>query len=80
MSKIKLDNLSRNGSLYYSYSIVTNVVLPDKLVGKSIGQLKLEYTINKAYFISSKTCCFILEYGSTIIKANRKRLYKFISR
>ena len=54
------DILSINGSIYYSDTdnIVTNVVLPDKLVGKSRGQLKLEYTIKKAYFISSKTCCF----------------------
>lgn len=73
MSKIKLDILSRNGSIYYSDTdnIVTNVVLPDKLVGKSRGQLKLEYTIKKAYFISSKTYCLILEYDSTMIKAKR---------
>jgi hypothetical protein len=51
MNKVKLDILSKGGYLYYTNSIVTNVKLDDKLVGKDIGQFKLVYEIKEGYFI-----------------------------
>lgn len=56
MSKIKLDILNNNGFIYYSDtdSIVTNIKLSDSLVGPEIGKFKLEHTVTKAMFISSK--------------------------
>lgn len=69
ISKTKLDILKKG--LFYSDtdSIVTNIPLDDRLVGNALGQYKLEYTIQKAYFISSKTYCLILKCGTPIIKA-----------
>ena len=63
ISKTKLDILKKG--LFYSDtdSIVTNIPLDDRLVGNALGQYKLEYTIQKAYFISSKTYCLILKCG-----------------
>jgi hypothetical protein len=42
-------------------SIVTNIELPRKYIGTNLGQLKLEDKIKKAYFISSKTYCLVLD-------------------
>lgn len=63
MSKVKLDILSKNGNIYYTDtdSIVTDIKLDDNLVGKGLGQFKLEHEIVKAYFISSKTYCLVLK-------------------
>jgi len=75
MHKLKLQILSLGGKIYYSDtdSIVTNIKLESlktkNLVGKGIGQYKLEYDIREAYFISNKTYCYILQDGSPIIKA-----------
>lgn len=71
INKIKLDILKKGGNIYYSDtdSIVTNIPLEDKLVGKNIGQFKLEYIIKKAYFISSKTYLIKDIFDNTIIKA-----------
>jgi DNA polymerase family B len=59
-----------NFKLYYSDtdSIVTNKPLPDYLVGKELGQLKLEYVINKAVFLAPKVYGFITDTGEEIIK------------
>lgn len=35
--------------------------LSKDLVGKELGQFKLEYKLKEAYFISSKTYCLVLE-------------------
>lgn len=71
ISKIKLDILSMGGKIYYSDtdSIVTNIKLDDNLIASEIGKLKLEHVISKAYFISSKTYCFINSEGLLIKKA-----------
>lgn len=72
ITKIKLDIIKLGGSLYYSDtdSIVTDINLPKHMVdSKAIGLLKLEYNIDKAYFISNKTYCLRLKDGSTVIKA-----------
>ena len=71
MSSIKLDIIKNGGSIYYTDtdSIVTNKPLHETLVGKKIGQFKLEYEIKEAYFISSKTYCLLLKDGSVVIKA-----------
>ena len=71
ISKTKLDILKKGGKLFYSDtdSIVTNIPLDDRLIGNALGQYKLEYTIQKAYLISSKTYCLILKCGTPIIKA-----------
>lgn len=50
-------------------SIVTNMQLPEHLIGNKLGQFKLEHKIKKAYFISSKTYCLMLDDGRIIIKA-----------
>ena len=59
MSKIKLDILSKGGSIYYTDtdSIVTDIPLDSNIVGDKLGQFKLEGEINEAYFITSKTYC-----------------------
>lgn len=71
ISKAKLNVLKKGGELYYSDtdSIVTNVPFDDDVVGNKLGQYKLEHTINRAYFISSKTYCLILKFGTPLIKA-----------
>lgn len=77
MHQIKLDILGAGGSLYYSDtdSIVTNLtldklkqIMPDK-IGNKLGQLKFEYQIDKAYFISNKTYALLLENGDLVKKA-----------
>ncbi len=71
MNKIKLNILKNGGEIYYmdTDSLVTNVKLDDNLVGKDLGQFKLEYFVNKAYFITSKTYCLLIDNDKTIIKA-----------
>ena len=61
MTKIKRDILARGGNIYYSDtdSIVTDIELPNNLVGNDLGQFKLEYKIKEGYFISSKTYCLV---------------------
>ena len=71
MNKIKLEIIKLGGKIYYmdTDSIVTNIELPKHYLGKNLGQLKLEYKIKKAYFISSKTYCLVLDNGQIIKKA-----------
>jgi hypothetical protein len=63
MSKFKLHIFKSGGKIFYSDtdSLVTDIKLDDKFVGKDIGQFKLEYELKEAYFISSKTYCLILK-------------------
>jgi hypothetical protein len=70
MSNIKLDILKSGGSIYYmdTDSIVTDKPLREDLVGKDLGQFKLEFKVKEGYFISSKTYCLVLNDGSTVIK------------
>lgn len=70
-NRIKLWRISNGGELYYSDtdSIVTNRKLPDEMVGRDLGQLKLEYNIKKASFIPSKTYMLELHDGKRIKKA-----------
>jgi len=73
MSKIKLEILNSGGKIFYSDtdSIVTNIdlnIINSRLVGKELGQFKLEYLIKEAYFISNKTYCLVLNNDKTIIK------------
>nr|YP_009744359.1 hypothetical protein [Xylaria hypoxylon]QIE13215.1 hypothetical protein [Xylaria hypoxylon] len=71
MNKIKLNILKKGGKIYYTDtdSIITDIPLNNNLIGKDLGQFKLEYVIRRGYFISSKTYGLILEDGSTILKA-----------
>lgn len=71
MNKIKLEIFKLGGKIYYmdTDSIVTNIELPKHYLGKNLGQLKLEHKIKKAYFISSKTYCLLIENGKIIKKA-----------
>lgn len=57
MSKVKMSILNKGGYIYYTDtdSIVTNIKLDDHMVGKEIGQFKLEHEILEGYFISNKT-------------------------
>jgi hypothetical protein len=77
MSQIKLDIISKGGKIYYSDtdSIVTDIALPDNLVGNELGQFKLEYKLKEAYFISSKTYCLVLE-EEHITKKNKGTVIK----
>lgn len=58
------------GNIYYTDtdSIITDITLDPKLVGKELGKFKLEYDIKEGYFISNKTYCLLLNNGKTIIK------------
>ncbi len=57
MNKVKIWILDNKGLIYYmdTDSIVTNISLPNELVGDRLGQFKKEYQIEKGYFISAKT-------------------------
>jgi len=77
MHKIKLAILEVGGEIYYSDtdSIVTNLTL-NKLkenlygkIGNKLGQLKLEYFLEEAYFISNKTYILLTIEGKEIKKA-----------
>lgn len=77
MHQIKLAILSVDGRIYYSDtdSIVTDLTidqlkkeLHDK-IGDKLGQLKLEYLLEEAYFISNKTYILLTTNGKKIIKA-----------
>jgi hypothetical protein len=50
-------------------SIVVNDVLPEDLIGKSLGLFKLEQEIDHGYFISPKLYALKLTNGKTIVKA-----------
>jgi DNA polymerase type B, organellar and viral len=72
MNEIKLEILKNGGDIYYTDtdSIILNKTYMNKnWIGKNIGQFKIEYDIEEAYFISNKTYCLILKNGETIIKA-----------
>ena len=70
MLKVILDFLKDGGEIFYmdTDSLVTNKPLQTYLVGNNLGQFKLEYIIEEAYFISNKTYCLVLKDGRTIIK------------
>lgn len=77
MSEVKLLIRSLGGTLYYmdTDSIVTDIKLPDNLVGSGLGKFKLEYpNLKRGYFISSKTYCLITQQNEEIIKS--KGTYK----
>jgi hypothetical protein len=75
MCKIKLLIIKLGGKIYYSDtdSLVTDIPLDtldlSHLLGKELGQFKLEYEIKEGYFLSNKTYCLTLLDGSTVIKA-----------
>jgi len=68
MQKVKLDILNPGGKLYYTDtdSIVTDIKLPDHLLGNALGQFKLEHRGNRSYYISNKTYCLIK--GNKMVK------------
>ena len=83
MSKIKLDILKNGGSIYYTDtdSIVTNVILPEAMVGPNLGQFKLESVADVGYFISNKLYFLRLKEGGTVVRAKGTKgsyLLKFI--
>jgi DNA polymerase type B, organellar and viral len=59
-----------NFNLYYSDtdSAVIDQPLPDFMVGKDLGQLKLEHTIERAVFLAPKVYGFINSESEEIIK------------
>lgn len=71
INKLKVWILDNGGKLYYSDtdSIVTDIQFNDDMLGPNLGQLKLEHTIKRAYFITSKTYLLELENGELIKKA-----------
>ncbi|EJD32534.1 hypothetical protein AURDEDRAFT_140687 [Auricularia subglabra TFB-10046 SS5] len=70
-SQISTDLVKKGGKLYYSDtdSIVTDIDLPDELIGKELGKFKVEYKIKKAIFITGKTYYLLLDNGEIVIKA-----------
>lgn len=66
MSRIK----SLGGKIYYmdTDSLVTDIDLPSDLLGHEIGQFKLEFIANEAYFIAPKLY-YLQNKDHTIIKA-----------
>ena len=77
MHNFKLIILDNGGNIYYSDtdSLVTDLnlaklteILPNK-IGNKLGQLKLEYLVKKAYFISNKTYLLLTEDCKIIKKA-----------
>jgi hypothetical protein len=56
--------------LYYSDtdSVVIDKTLPEKVVGGALGQLKLEYTIERAVFLAPKVYGLVDINGNEIIK------------
>lgn len=73
MNEIKLEILKKKGQVFYSDtdSIVTDLdlnLIKPQLIGKELGEFKLEYLIKESYFISNKTYCLVTESNETIIK------------
>jgi hypothetical protein len=71
MGKVKLELLKNNSKLYYSDtdSLVVDKPLDSSMIGSELGKYKLEHTIKRGYFISSKTYCLVLPDNSVVIKA-----------
>ena len=70
--RIKINALKHlsNIQVYYSDtdSIITNKPLPDKLIGKKLGQLKLEDKIKKGYFLAPKVYGFLDNHYKQTVK------------
>ena len=62
MNKTKLMLRDQGINVFYSDtdSLITNKPIPDRLVGYGLGQFKLEHVVKRAYFISNKTYCLVL--------------------
>lgn len=72
MLQIMLEIVRLGGKIYYTDtdSIVTDIsleTLNPNLVGKGLGQFKLEHDIKEGYFITNKTYCLVLNNNTTII-------------
>lgn len=78
MNKIKLYLFKNNVNIYYmdtdsfvlddnGFELLKNI----NLIGNNLGQFKLEYNIEKAYIISNKTYCLVLNEKNNefVIKA-----------
>jgi hypothetical protein len=66
-------SLFKNNSkfhLFYSDtdSIFIDGELPEEMIGKGLGQLKLEYIVKKAVFLAPKVYALITEDGQEIVK------------
>jgi DNA polymerase type B, organellar and viral len=70
MNKVKLDVLSKGGSIFYTDtdSIVTDIKLDASIVGEELGKFKLEHEVEEGYFISNKTYALKKKGGKVIIK------------
>lgn len=79
MSNIKLNIFNSGGSIYYmdTDSIVTDKPLREDLVGKDLGQFKLEFNVKEGYFISSKTYCLVLKDRCGIYDLNNNLQKEF---
>jgi DNA polymerase type B, organellar and viral len=57
--------------IYYmdTDSMVVNKVIPQELIGNTLGLFKLEHEIDHAYFISPKLYALKTSSGNTIVKA-----------
>ena len=72
-ARIKMSYFKNNPSYKLFNSDTDNIVinkpLPDHLIGKDLGLMKLEHTISKGVFLAPKLYGIIEENGNEIIKA-----------
>lgn len=55
-------------------SVVLQKPLPNNLIGKEIGQMKLEYEIKKGLFLRKKFYYILTPDGKEIIKSSLRRV------
>ena len=70
MSGIMSFVMRNGGSIYYTDtdSIVTDMQLPSYLIGKELGQFKLEHNIKKGVWLAPKVYAIINDKNQTIMK------------
>jgi len=71
-ARIHMSYFKNNPKFHIYYSDTDSAFidgeLPEEMVGKGLGQLKLEYVIKKAVFLAPKVYALVLEDGTEIIK------------
>ena len=71
-ARINMSYFKNNPKFHIYYSDTDSAFidgeLPEEMVGKGLGQLKLEYVIKKAVFLAPKVYALVLDDGTEIIK------------
>jgi hypothetical protein len=73
MAKFKMEY---GNHLYYSDtdSLILDCPLPDNMVGKELGQVKLEYKVREGIFLAPKTYAIITEDGDKVTKIKGSKM------